>query len=186
MSTLVTYNDTSRPEDLVSVVTNISPSETPLLNKLARGANGKQTVHEYLVDTFANSADNAAVEGAAFTAQTLIAPTRGRNLNQIFRNDIEVSGTEQVVSDPNQLPYQVSKKLKEHAKDIERALMAGSQASGNTNAARRMTGVINALTTNATTMASASTLTETIYNNLLELVQGSTDLFPDMVFVGAR
>jgi len=186
MSTLVTYNDTSRPEDLVSVVTNISPSETPLLSKLARGANGKQTVHEYLVDSFAASADNAAVEGAAFTAQTLTAPTRGRNLNQIFRNDIEVSGTEQVVSDPNQLPYQVSKKLKEHAKDIERALMAGSQASGNTNAARRMTGVINALTTNATTMASNSTLTETIYNNLLELVQGSTDIFPDMVFVGAK
>ena len=105
MSTLVTYNDTGRPEDLVSVVTNISPSETPLLSKLARGANGKQTVHEYLVDSFAASADNAAVEGAAFTAQPLTTPTRGRNLNQIFRNDIEVSGTEQVVSDPNQPPY---------------------------------------------------------------------------------
>lgn len=184
MSTLVTYNDTSRPEDLVSVVTNISPTETPLLNKLARGADAKQTVHEYLVDTFAASADNAAVEGAAFSAQTLTAPTRGRNLAQIFRNDIEVSGTEQVVSDPNQLPYQVSKKLKEHAKDIEKALMAGSQASGNTNAARRMTGVINAIT-NATTMASNSTLTETIYNNMLQLVHGSTDMTPDMVFVGS-
>ena len=186
MSTLVTYNDTSRPEDLVSVVTNVSPSETPLLSRLARGADAKQTVHEFLVDTFAASADNAAVEGAPFSAQTLTAPTRDRNVTQIFRNDIEVSGTEQVVSDPNQLPYQVSKKLKEHAKDIERALMAGSQASGNTNAARRMTGVINALTTNATTMASNSTLTETIYNNMLELVHNSTDIFPDMVFVGSR
>lgn len=186
MSTLVTYNDTARPEDLVSIVTNISPTETPLLNKLARGADSKQTVHEYLVDTFANSADNAAVEGAAFSAQTLTAPVRSRNVTQIFRNDLEVSGTEQVVSDPNQLPYQVSKKLKEHAKDIEKALMAGSQASGNTSAARRMTGVINALTTNATTMASNSTLTETIYNNMLELVHGSTDIFPDMVFVGSK
>ena len=186
MSTLVTYNDTARPEDLVAVVTNISPTETPLLNKLSRGADSKQTVHEYLVDTFASSADNAAVEGAAFSAQTLTAPTRSRNVTQIFRNDIEVSGTEQVVSDPNQLPYQVSKRLKEHAKDIEKALMAGSQASGNTSAARRMTGVINALTTNATTMASNSTLTETIYNNMLELVHASTDIFPDMVFVGSK
>ena len=186
MSTLVTYNDTSRPEDLVSIVSNVSPRETPLLNKLARGADAKQTVHEYLVDTFASSADNAAVEGAACSAQTLTAPVRARNLAQIFRSDIEVSGTEQVVSDPNQLPYQVAKKLKEHAKDIEKGLMAGSQASGNTNAARRMTGVINALTTNATTMASNSTLTETIYNNMLELVHGSTDIFPDMVFVGNK
>ncbi len=185
MSTLVTYNDTSRPEDLVAVVTNISPSETPLLSRLARGADAKQTEHEYLVDTFAASADNANVEGAAFSAQPLTAPTRARNLTQIFRNDIEISGTQQVVSDPSALPYQVSKKLKEHAKDIERALMAGSQASGNTNAARRMTGVINALTTNATTLASNSTLTETVYNNLLQLVHASTDMFPDMVFVGS-
>jgi hypothetical protein len=49
-----------------------------------------------------------------------------------------------------------------------------------------MTGVINALTTNATTLASNSTLTETTYNNLLELVHASTDMFPDMVFVGAK
>lgn len=186
MATLVTYNDTGRPEDLVSVVTNISPRETPLLNKLARGAEARQTVHEYLVDTFASGADNAAVEGAAFSSATLTAPTRAKNLCQIFRNDIEVSGTEQVVSNPNQLPYQVSKKLKEHAKDIEKALMAGTQASGNTDAARRLTGVIAALTTNATTMASNSTLTETIYNNMLELVHGSTDIFPDMVFVGSK
>lgn len=186
MSTLVTYNDTSRPEDLVAVVTNISPTETPLLSRLARGADAKQTDHEYLVDTFAAGADNANIEGAAFSSADLVAPTRSRNLTQIFRNDIEVSGTQQVVSDPSALPYQVSKKLKEHAKDIEKALMAGSQASGNTNAARRMTGVINALTTNATTLASNSTLTETVYNNLLELVHGSTDIFPDMVFVGAK
>jgi hypothetical protein len=185
MSTLVTYNDTSRPEDLVSVVTNISPSETPLLSRLARGADAMQTAHEYLVDTFAASTDNAQTEGAAFSAQTLTAPTRARNLTQIFRNDIEVSGTQQVVSDPSALPYQVSKRLKEHAKDMERGIMAGSQASGATNAARRMTGVINALTTNATTLASNSTLTETVYNNLLQLVHASTDIFPDMVFVGS-
>lgn len=186
MSTLVTYNDTSRPEDLVAVVTNISPNETPLLSRLARGADAKQTYHEFLVDTFAASADSAAIEGAAFSSDTLVAPTRSGNVTQIFRNDIEVSGTQQIVSDPSALPYQISKKLKEHAKNIEKALMAGSQASGDTNAARRLTGVINALTTNATTQASNTTLQEAGYNDLLELVHASTDMFPDMVFVGAK
>lgn len=186
MATLVTYNDTSRPEDLVAVVTNISPTETPLLNKLARGADARQTSHEFLVDVFASSADNAKVEGAAFSSDTLTAPTRARNLTQIFRNDIEISGTQQIVSDPSALPYQVKKKLKEHAKDIEKALMAGSQASGATDTARRMTGVINALTTNATTQASGATLTETGYNDLLEMVHANTDIFPDMVFVGSK
>lgn len=185
MSTLVTYNDTGRPEDLVSIVTNVSPKQTPLLSRLSRGADAKGTLHEYLVDTFAASADNAAVEGAAFSSDTLTAPTRSSNITQIFRNDIEISGTERVVSQPEAMTYQVRKVLKEHAKDIEKALMAGSQASGATNAARRMTGVINALTTNATTQASASTLTEAGFNDLLALVHASTDEFPNMVFVGA-
>lgn len=186
MSTLVTYNDTSRPEDLVSVVTNISPERTPLLSRLARGENATQTLHEYLVDSFTAGADNAAIEGAAFSSDTLVAPTRASNVTQIFRNDIEISGTEQVVSKPASMTYQTRKTLKEHALDIETALMAGSQASGGTNAARRMTGVINALTTNATTQASNATLTEDGYNDLLELVHGSTDEFPNMVFVGAK
>lgn len=186
MPILVTYNDTARPEDLLTVVTNVSPRETPLLSRLARGQNATQTLHEYKLDTFAASADNAKVEGAAFSSDTLSAPTRGSNITQIVRNDIEVSGTEQIVSDPNQMPYQVSKKLVEHAKDIEKALMAGSQASGETDTARRMGGVINALSTNATTQASAATLTEDGYNDLLELVHASTDMFPDMVFVGAK
>lgn len=186
MSTLVTYNDTSRPEDLVSVVTNVAPMQTPLLSRLARGENATQTLHEYLVDSFADAADNAAVEGADFSSDNLVAPTRASNLCQIIRNDIKISGTEQVVSTPDAMPYQTRKTLVEHAKDIEKALMAGSQASGDTDESRRMTGVINALTTNATTMASASTLTEDIYNNLLELVHDSTDEFPNMVFVGAK
>ena len=186
MSTFVTYHDTSRPEDLVSVITNISPTQTPLLSKLSRGAEARQTVHEYLLDTFASSAHNAAVEGAAFSSNALVAPTRGSNVTQIFRDDIEISGTQQVVSDPSAMPYQTMKNLKEHAKDIERALMAGSQASGATNAARQMTGVINALTTNATTQASAETLDETKYNDNLEAVHAATDEFVDMVFVGSK
>lgn len=187
MATLVTYNDTSRPEDLVQIVTNVAPMETPLLSNLRRGPDAKQTLHEYLTDTYGASADNAAIEGAAFSSDTLVAPTRASNVTQIIRNDIEVSATEDLVSGPSALDYQVEKTLVEHAKDIEKAMMAGSQASGETNGARRMTGVINALTTNATTQASASTLTEDGFNDLLELVWNSTSAseLPDMVFVGA-
>lgn len=189
MSTLVTYNDTSRPEDLVEIVTNVSPKETPLLNMLRRGPDAKQTLHEYLTDTFASAAHNAAIEGADFSSDTLTAKGRASNITQILRQNIQVSGTEKVVSagTSNEVQYQVEKGLVEHAKDIEKALMAGSQASGETDGARQMTGVINALTTNATTQASNATLTEDGYNDLLELVWNSTDHseLPDMVFVGA-
>jgi hypothetical protein len=185
MSTLVTYNDTSRPEDLTSIVTNISPNMTPLLSTLGRGNDAKQTLHEYLVDSFSAGAHNAAVEGAAFSSDVLVAPTRATNVTQIVQGTVEISGTQQVVSDPSALQYQVKKKLTEHAKNIETALMGGSQASGATNAARQMTGVINALTTNATTQASDSTLTEDGFNDLLALTYASTDQLPDSVYVGA-
>ena len=184
---LITYQDASRREDLTDVVTNISPEETPLLSMLGRGPNARQTLHEYPTDTFAAAADNAQVEAADHTAVDHTQPSRASNNTQIFTDNITVSDTAAVVDGVvNALEYQMTKNMKEHAKDIELALMAGSRASGASGVARRLTGVINALTTNATTMASASTLTETIYNDVMELVYGSTDQLPDMVFVGGK
>jgi len=179
--------DTSRREDLTDVVTNISPSETPLLSMLGRGSDAKQTLHEYPTDTFASAAHNAAIEGADFAAVDLTQPSRGSNNTQIFKKSIMVSDTEAVVDGvTNALQYQSQKAFTEHAKDIELALMAGSRASGASGVARQLVGIVNALTTNATTMASASTLTEAIYNDIMELVYGSTDQLPDMVFVGSK
>lgn len=184
---LITYQDTSRREDLTDIVTNISPNETPLLSMLKRGPAARQTLHEYSVDTFASASDNAQAEGADFAAVDLTAPTRATNNTQIFKKDIQVSDTEATVDGVvNALEYQVGKAMVEHAKDIELALMAGSRASGASGVARRLAGVINALTTNATTLASASTLTEATYNDIMELVYGSTDQLPDMVFVGGK
>ena len=184
---LITYMDGSRREDLTDIVTNVAPQETPLLSMLGRGPDAKQTLHEYPVDSFAASADNAQAEGFDHSAVDHTQPTRGNNVTQIFGDNITVSATEAVVDGvTNALQYQVGKAMVEHAKDIELALMAGSRASGASGVARRMTGIINGLTTNATTMASASTLTEAIYNDVMELVYGSTDQLPDMVFVGSK
>jgi hypothetical protein len=69
---------------------------------------------------------------------------------------------------------------------MELAFMAGTTASGASGVARRLTGVIAALTTNSTTQASAHTLTEAGYNDLLELIYASTNEFPNTVFVGGK
>lgn len=41
---LITYQDGSRREDLIDVVTNVSPKETPLLTGLPMGPAAKQTL----------------------------------------------------------------------------------------------------------------------------------------------
>lgn len=184
---LITYQDASRREDLVDIITNVSPRETPLLSGLPMGPNATQTLHEYLTDSFASAADNAQAESSAFTVTDLVAPARANNVTQIFRDDIQVSGTERAVSvggavDPYN--YQINKNLVEHAKDIELALMAGSRASGNSGVARRLEGVINGISTNSTTRSSGSSLGETIFNDIIEMVYNQTDMVADEIYVG--
>lgn len=183
---LITYQDASRREDLLDVVTNVSPSETPLLSGLPTGSAAKSTLHEYTTDTFAAAAANAAAEGSDFSAVDLTQPTRANNVTQIFKDAIRVSGTEMAVNgvtDP--WSYQVNKNLKEHAKDIELAFMAGSRASGSSGVARQMTGIINALTTNATARASGSSLGEDIFNDIMQMIWGSTNEVATEVYVGS-
>jgi len=182
---LITYQDTSRREDLIDVVTNVSPKKTPLLSGLPMGASAKQTLHEYAVATFEDATHDAEVEASAFTAVDLTQPTRATNNTQIIKNDILVSGTEAVVDGvTNAVSYQTNKNLVEHAKNIELSFMAGSRASGSSGVARQMTGIINALTTNATTRTSGSSLGETAFNNALNMIYNSTDDVATECYVG--
>lgn len=183
---LITYQDSSRREDLIDVVTNISPSETPLLTGLPMGSGATQTLHEYTTDTYAAAADDAAVEAAGFTAVDLTQPSRSNNVCQIFKEDILVSETEIAVKGVVEpYNYQIQKQMVQHAKNIELALMAGSRASGSSGVARRLAGVINGITTNATTRNSGSSLGEPDFENLMQLIWTSTGFVATEVYTGA-
>lgn len=185
---LQTYEDTSRREDLVDIVTNISPQETPLLSGLGEGPTGMQTLHEYLTAALASAADNANVEGKAFTVKDLSQPSRSNNIMQIFRADLMVTGTELSVNtgaEISPMEYQIEKNLKEHARDIELALMAGSKNSGDSNSARRLAGVINSITTNFTSYPSGTSFTETQFNDVLGGIWTQTDMVADEIYAGA-
>jgi hypothetical protein len=184
---MITYFDASRREDLIDVVTNVSPKETPLLSGLPMGPGAQNTLHEWVTATFEDYGDNAGLEGAAFSADTLSAPVRSNNVTQIFKQQVQVSGSEVAVNgvtDP--WSYQLQKNLVEHAKDLELAFMAGSRNSGgSTGTARRLQGIINAITTNASTRASGSSLGEVAFNDIMALIWNGTGEVADEVFVGA-
>jgi len=183
---LVTYMDTSRREDLMDIVTNVSPKETPLLSGLPTGNAAKSTLHEYAQDVFASAADNAQLEGSDFAAIGLVAPTRDNNFTQIFKKQVRVSETEATVNGVvNAWNYQLDKAMTEIAKDIELAYMAGSRASGSSSAGRRMQGVINSLTSNSSTRASGSSLGEVAFNDIMNLIWNSTGEVATEVYVGA-
>jgi hypothetical protein len=185
---LITHMDASRAEDVVDLITNVDYKNTPLYSGLAESS-ANNTLHEWLTDTYASSADNAQVESSDAAAADLTQPTRSTNVVQMFRKNIVVSDTERAVrvygaSDP--YTYQMQKAMVELARDIEKAIMSGTRASGASGTARRLNGVVALISTNASAYTSGTTLTETIFNDIMKKVWDSgTDASPDEVYVGS-
>jgi len=187
---LITFDDGSRREDLTDILTNLSPQETPLLSGLQEGPDAQNPLHEYVKDTFAAAADNAAAEAVGFTVTDHTAPSRAVNIVQNFFKHIQVSDdqvrTRHGGNVDNAFEYQIGKNLTELAKDVELALMRGSKASGNSGVARRLEGVINGISTNSTTRSSGSSLGETTFNDIIAMVKDDTDEVPDEIYVGTQ
>lgn len=175
-------------EDVRDEIVNIDYASTPFFSSLAE-SQATNTLHQWLNDVYAASADNAAIEGNDMTFTDLTEPTRGTNVVQLFQKDIRVSNTAQRVAhygtgDP--YAYQKTKKMVEMARDIEKALVAGTRASGSSGVARRMDGAIAQITTNKTARNSGSSLSETEFNDIMQGIYDSgTDLSVDKAFTGA-
>lgn len=175
-------------EDVTNEVVNVSYESTPFYSSIGE-SQATNTLHSWLNDSYAASADNAAVEGNDLTFTDLTEPSRTSNIVQLFQKDIRVSNTAQRVAhygtgDP--YAYHKTKKMVELARDIEKALIAGTTASGSSGVARRMNGAIALITTNKTARASGTSLSETEFNDILQSVyDNGTDVSVDKVFTGA-
>lgn len=185
---LITHMDTTRVEDVTDLVTNVDFQSTPFLSSIGE-SQAQNTLFEWLVDTYSASATNAAIEGNDVTFTDLTQPTRSNNVVQLFQKDVRVSNTEQRVShygmsDP--YTYQLQKKMVELARDMEKALVAGTRASGSSGVARQMDGAIALITTNKTARASGTSLSSTEFNDIVAgIYDNGTDLNVDKVFVGS-
>jgi hypothetical protein len=185
---LITHMDVTRVEDVTDLITNVDYESTPFYSSVGT-ATAVNTLHEWLVDTYASAADNAAIEGNDVTFNDLTQPTRVNNVVQLFQKDVRVSNTEQRVSHYGQrdpYTYQLQKKLTEMARDIEKALVQGTRASGASGVARRLAGAIANITTNKTARASGTSLGEHEFNDVMAgIFDNGTDLSVDKVFTGS-
>jgi hypothetical protein len=180
-------SDGSIREDLQDAIHNVDPFRTPLLSRLHQAPVSNAFV-QWLTDSFSSAAANAWLEGIAFTAQALTAPSRASNITQIFYDGAAISDRTMRedhagMSDP--VAYYEGKDLIELKKDMELALVKGSAATGDTDTANQMNGFFNVLSTNKTS-SSSITLTESVFNNLLELTWGNTDVMPTDVYLGPK
>jgi len=166
-----TYDDEAMREDLLGVLTNLTPTETQLVSGL--GVSKASNIHhEWLMDTLNAVKVNAYIEGTDASYADLTHPTRLTNTCQIFREAFKVSDTEKSVNTAgfsDRYAYEATKALKELKNDMEYALMRGTIVCGDaTAAARTLRGIKYSLS--LITAQSGVSLTEAILNDYLQNV----------------
>ncbi len=119
-------------EDLLDVVTIISPVDTPLFTMFRKTKVSNAQV-EWLTDMLDQAGSNAVAEGSSATFQTVTQRTRLLNYTQVSREAYEVSDTQRAVNPAgiqDEFRYQMGKALKQWKRDVEHDIVNGNTASG--------------------------------------------------------
>jgi hypothetical protein len=125
-NTVTRYDPNSIREDLSSVISNISPTDTPFITMSGK-SKAANTYHEWQTDTLAAAiTTNAVLDGddLVSTTSTAAMTVRVGNYTQISRKLITVSGTARAVDNAgykDELAYQVAKRAQELKRDQESA-----------------------------------------------------------------
>jgi hypothetical protein len=175
--TLETYSSTAgRKEDILDLITNVSPDDTPFLTRLGT-SRAYNTLHQWLTDELTNNATGDAIlEGDSAKGYLITDKTRYQNYTQISDRVFTITGTEEAVSHyglDSQYAYQLEKAMKELKIKMEKQLLGSSaSAAGAASAtARQLQGALRFATSfgsGQSGAASVSALTESIYNNALQ------------------
>lgn len=166
---LITYQDSGRREDLLDVLGDVSPDETPLIT-LFGTSTAKGTLHEWLEYNVSRPTSvSADVEGAETTFADLTAPSRVNNITQIIKQSVQVSRTERrvnvaAVGDP--YAFQKADALRQLKMKMEYALLNAAKASGASGTARQMDGIDTFITTVVTARNSGTSFSETELNDM--------------------
>jgi hypothetical protein len=186
-----TYSNPALREDLLDIITNLSPTENQLATGLSK-SKANSSVHVWLVDSYdattTTSADKITVEGADYGAGDVVNPTRKTNYTQIIKQDWKVSGTEQAtVHAGMQSPkaYHMAKSMVHYKNKLEWSLVNGVAAAGNASTAREMGGIFDQITTNKIANAAVA-FTELLMNDYFAQVWGTSAKAPDAVYVPSK
>lgn len=171
-----------RKIDVMDSIIDQDPKATPLWEMTGITTARQAHRHEWLAQGVKARTVSKMVEGAAFSGQLISTPTAYGNTCQIQYTPIQVSRTMRKAevygaSDPWQ--HQVRLRTREHRGNHEYALWRGNEATGATDTAREMNGIINAIldyapAANTTTMG-GMTFHENALLAILDRLYETTD-----------
>jgi len=169
---LLSYDDASRREDLLSLLRDVSPLGGNYLSGNLGTSVARNTLHEWV--TFNQTRPTSvtfSVEGADASFSDLSAPVRSNNVTAILTESVKVSRTERAIAvATGQDPYafQKEKALMRMNAKMEFALLNGTKASGASGVARGMAGIDSVISTNFTSVSSGTSLTVAALEDLLQ------------------
>ena len=189
---VITYQDASRREDLLSIIADISPNETPILT-MAKERSAKQTLHEW-ADYYetAPSAVSKSIEGNDATFADLSTPTRKNNVCQIVTENFAVSETELAVDTVTpQDAYNMQKgfAMRRWKNKFEYSLLRATKASGASGVEREMGGLLQFATVEGktTVRASGTSLSSTEFGDMVQDSYDVTDsAIVDLILATAK
>ena len=166
---LRTDQDDARREDLMDVIGDVSPDETPLMT-LFGTSTAEQTYHQWLSYSVSRPTTNSnAIEGADASYVDLTQPTRVGNITQIITKPIQVSRTERRVSvagmsDPYM--FQKAEGLRALKMQMEWTILNSTKASGSSGVARALDGVDAFISSVVTARNSGTSFSEKELNDM--------------------
>src|SRR3990167_382539 len=169
---LITYQDAARREDLLDVIGDVSPDETPLMT-LFGTSTVRGTLHEWLKYNVSRPTTvSSDIEGADTTFTDLTQPSRVSNVTHIIKQPIQVSRTERAVN--------VAGMGDPYAFQMEDAILNSTKASGSSGVARTMTGIDAFITSVVTARNSGTSFSEVELNDMT--ADAYTSVRADKVF----
>lgn len=184
---LRSFGDTSVAEDVLDIVVQLSPEEDTLFRTLGTST-AYNTIHQWLVDTLATTAA-VGEEAAQFSASALNNPTRSTNIVETINLDFGITDVQRAVDHygfMDRLSYEQEKAMKSWRNKAEADILRSSLVSGASGTASQMIGIINCISTNATTQTSGTVFNQSNLDAHLAdaWTNGNGQAITD-VFVGA-
>ena len=142
--TFGTYSAIGVREDLMDVIYDISPTETPFMSNAKRGS-VSQKYFEWQTDSLAAATSAGVIEGDEATGMSGVPTVRWGNYTVIQSKVPVVSGTmrsSDAAGRADEMAYQVAKRSKELKRDMEKTML-GTQgaAAGAFGTARQTCGI---------------------------------------------
>ncbi len=175
-----TYMDTTRREDLLDRIVDISPDKN-YLSTIVGTVEATQTLHEWDEYYQARPTSNStSPEGDENSFSDLAAPTKKNNICQIIKEVFAVSRTAikvNKISPKDAYAREQGYAMRRYKNKEEYAMLRGTKASGSSGVAREMNGIIPIVMSDGlyTARTSGTSLSEDAFRYMMKASWDTTD-----------